>query len=237
MRKRGFTLIELLVVVAIIAILAGMLLPALSKVKETAKTTQCANNFATTAKVFILYANDFDETYPPFLQPTFRTYASSSSAFLGYWPETGNNLLYAALGKKTGGKNNSDSQYVCPSAKTDSEYERSGYYHTQGINYYFTNTKSGTKPELRMRTKWLFPTRLMVMADSSDYTIHTAALTRASGDMRMRPRHNDGCNIFFGDGHVEWLRRSLIPDSNKWSGCDKKAFFNPRPDNRTGEWY
>jgi len=70
---KGFTLIELLVVIAIIAILAAILFPVFAKAREAARKTQCVSNLRQMGTALLMYAQDYDETYPN------RRFASAAS--------------------------------------------------------------------------------------------------------------------------------------------------------------
>jgi prepilin-type N-terminal cleavage/methylation domain-containing protein/prepilin-type processing-associated H-X9-DG protein len=120
----GFTLVELLVVIAVVAILAALLLPALSQAKEKGKSIRCVSNLRQLAIAATLYADENEDILPwserHWISP------SNPTAVMNYTDPTVPNFRTNAYWQLSEYVQRSDGFWHCPSAPLDSAVTKSG---------------------------------------------------------------------------------------------------------------
>ncbi len=184
---RGFTLIELMVVIGIIIILVSMLLPALNKARDRAKTIKCLNGLKQSGLALTTYANEFNGWTP---------YAYCTPSALT-WGGTLSTLKYM-----TGSTN----VLVCPSIVSTAAFS---YSNTYGLWAYDTGyavklwqpyKNSGGIPYIAGG-----PSRQIALADSLGTTAGGQVYHLygwISNQHFFDLRHNQKVNAFFADGHA-----------------------------------
>ena len=245
-RPAAFTLIELLVVIAIIAILAAMLLPALSKAKLKAQATQCMSNNKQLCLAGLMYVGDNIETFP-----NNDTGVQGTDAGTNAWIQ-GNVQTYSGLPPYSSyvssgvlwNYNKSYAIYQCPGSRafvlgnlSAQILHNRSYSISVQLNCSFAQTDAMTRPAVKT-TAVKNTSSAFFFGEENQISIDNGALGVISTASASYPniwnlpsaRHNDSGSFSFVDGHSEiWKWKGIVAAANREFNADNSASQRSSP--------
>jgi prepilin-type N-terminal cleavage/methylation domain-containing protein/prepilin-type processing-associated H-X9-DG protein len=216
--RGGFTLIELLVVIAVVAVLAALLLPALSQAKEKGKSARCISNLRQLGMATTLYADDHEDALP-WQQRNHWVTPANVVGVLNYTDPAAPNFRTNVYWQLTEYVQRSDAFWHCPSAPVDTAVTVSGN-DSPLIGYMGNMFALGvTDSPLVPLQPDILPKRLATMLDPSRAKLFTdvglnwqavwvcAAYESPSFPTPVIPVpvHRKSLNVVMADGHAEQM--------------------------------